>query len=174
MIGRLILKTRQTFQHGLTTAWYRDIVRKRILNTAPVEAGDTSVCEIHVLTSQTDWLNLIWALKSFYHASGRRYGLCIHDDGTLTDETRGILTRHFPHARVLNRKTSEQQVLESLAKHPKCHEFRTTNCLSPKVFDFRHFLNAERMLLLDSDVLFFHEQQNCLDESKIRITKKTV
>jgi hypothetical protein len=162
MIGRLLLKTRQTFQHGLKTAWYRDVVRKRILNTAPMEASDISVCEIHVLTSDTDWLNLIWALKSFYHASGRRYGLCIHDDGTLTDETRGILTHHFPAARVLKRQTCEQEVLASLAKYPLCHEFRRTNHLSPKVFDFRHYLKCDRMLLLDSDVLFFHQPTELL------------
>ncbi len=157
MIGRLLLKTRQTFQHGLKTAWYRDVVRKRILHTRPIEAGDISVCEIHVLTSDTDWLNLMWALKSFYHASDRRYGLCIHDDGTLTDETREILSHHFPAARVLNRQTCEQEVLASLAKYPLCNEFRHTNHLSPKVFDFRYYLNSDRMLLLDSDVLFFHE-----------------
>ena len=162
MIGRLLLNLRLRFKHGLRAAWYRDVVRKRILNTAPVEAGDTSVCEIHVLTSETDWLNLMWALKSFYQASGRRYGLCVHDDGTLTDETRGILTHHFPAARVLNRQTCEHEVLASLAEYPLCHEFRRTNHLSPKVFDFRHYLDADRMLLLDSDVLFFDKPTELL------------
>ena len=147
MIGRTLLRLRQTFDRGLKAAWYRDIVRKRILNTAPVEAGDTSVCEIHVLTSDTDWLNLMWALKSFYHASGRRYGLCIHDDGTLTDQTRQTLSAHFPAACVLNRQTCEQEVLASLAEYSRCEEFRRTNHLSPKVFDFRHYLNSDRMLL---------------------------
>ena len=162
MIGRLALRLRQKFGHGLRAAWYRDVVRKRILDTAPVEAGDTSVCEIHVLTSDADWINLMWALKSFYHASGRRYGLCIHDDGTLTDKTRKALSAHFPNARVLNRQTSEQEVLASLAKYPRCEEFRRTNHLAPKVFDFRQYLKSDRMLLLDSDVLFFHEPAELL------------
>ena len=162
VIGRQLLNLRLRFKHGLRAAWYRDVVRKRILKTAPVEAGDTSICEIQVLTSETDWLNLMWALKSFYHASGRRYGLCIHDDGTLTDKTRKTLSDHFPNARVLNRRTSEQEVLASLASYPRCEEFRRTNHLSPKVFDFRHYLNSDRMLLLDSDVLFFHEPTELL------------
>ena len=162
MIGRLVLNLRLKFKHGLKAAWYRDVVRHRILSTPPVEAGDTSVCEIHVLTSETDWLNLMWALKSFYHASGRRYGLCIHDDGTLTDETRKTLSAHFPSARVMNRQTCEQEVVASLANYPLCEQFRRTNHLSPKVFDFRHYLKSDRMLLLDSDVLFFHEPTELL------------
>ena len=162
MLGKLLYNYKKCFGQGFRTAWYRDVVRKRILNSAPVEAEDTSVCEIHVLTSGADWLNLMWALKSFYHASGRRYGLCIHDDGTLTDENRGILSHHFPAARVLNRQTCEHEVLASLAEYPLCHEFRRTNHLSPKVFDFRHYLDADRMLLLDSDVLFFDKPTELL------------
>ena len=82
-IGSLIYRFRVKYGHGLRVAYYRDVVRPRILQTPPVEGLDDRRCEIHVLTSQQDWLNLIWALKSFYAASGRKYELCIHDDGSL-------------------------------------------------------------------------------------------
>jgi hypothetical protein len=157
MLGRAWLKLRQRFGHGLRVAWYRDVVRPRILRTAPVFAGDASVCEIHVLTSASDWLNLIWALKSFYHASGRSYALCIHDDGSLTIEQQRILLEHFPRARLISRQRADEDVLTALADFPLCRQFRKTNHLAPKVFDFRHYLRADRMLLLDSDVLFFSE-----------------
>lgn len=162
MIGRLIYNLRKRFGHGLRTAWYRDVVRPRILRTAPVEADDVSVCEIHVMTSEQDWLNLIWALKSFYAASGRSYGLCVHDDGSLNDDIRETLAGQFPLARILDRGDSERRVLESLKNHPRCTEFRTNNHLAPKVFDFKYQLQAERMLLLDSDVLFFSEPTELL------------
>lgn len=157
MIGRFVYSLRNRFAHGIRAAWYRDVVRPRILKTPPVEADDTSVCEIHVLTSENDWLNLVWALKSFYAASGRSYGLCIHDDGSLNDKIRETLASNFPRARILDRSESEKQVLEALREHPRCTEFRSSNHLAPKVFDFRYHLQAERMLLLDSDVLFFDE-----------------
>ncbi|HBE71623.1 MAG TPA: hypothetical protein DDW52_26060 [Planctomycetaceae bacterium] len=157
MLGRLAYQFRSTLKHGVSTAWYRDVVRKRILKSSPIEANDNSDCEIHVMTSDSDWLNLMWALKSFYHASERQYALCIHDDGTLSAEARDSLRQHFPQARLLDRSTAEQDVLNSLQTRPRCHEFRSSNHLSPKVFDFRHYLNADRMLLLDSDVLFFRE-----------------
>ncbi|MBD2028220.1 hypothetical protein H6F80_28070, partial [Leptolyngbya sp. FACHB-711] len=35
--------------------------------------------------------------------------------------------------------------------------FRKTNHLAPKVFDFASYLESDRMLLLDSDILFFRE-----------------
>ena len=162
MIGRLWLKLRQRFGHGLTCAWYRDVVRPRILATGQVVADDSSVAEIHVLTSAADYLNLLWALKSFYHISQRRYALCIHDDGTLTDEIRTTLAHHFPAARILNCSQAEQDVLATLQNYPLCRKFRESNHLSPKVFDFRHYLQADRMLLLDSDVLFFTEPTELL------------
>src|ERR1700679_1269553 len=102
-LGRLAYTFRSKYRHGLPTAYYRDIVRPRILQTLSITDTDSTVCEIHVLTSSGDWLNLIWTLKSFYHFSRRAYALCIHDDGTLTDESRTELKRHFPDARIISR-----------------------------------------------------------------------
>ncbi|MBB01763.1 hypothetical protein GYB59_15395 [bacterium] len=162
MIGRLAYRCRRTFDHGVTTAWHRHIVRSRILKSEPIKAEDSSRCEIHVLTSEADWLNLVWALKSFYWTSGRRYGLCIHSDGTLSPTSRKCLVEHFPEARILNHLDSLKAVETDLKNYPKCLEFRRKNHLAPKVFDFRHHLQSERMLLLDSDVLFFREPTELL------------
>jgi hypothetical protein len=156
-LGSLVLKVRQKYQHGFGTAYYRDTVRPRILNTRPIANTTDCTCEIHVLTYEKDWLNLIWALKTFYHYSGRRYALCIHDDGTLTDDHRATLRHHFPDARIIDRASADRRVLETLQSYPRCLEFRQTNHLSPKVFDFREYLESDRMLLLDSDVLFYQE-----------------
>ena len=162
MIGRLVLCVRQKFGHGLRVAYFRDFVRSQILTTAAVEGLTDGCCEIHVFTSQQDWLNLVWALKSFYWASGRRYKLCIHEDGTLDATARREITQHFPDARIIDRDRADNNVLPTLAGFPRCLEFRRTNHLSPKLFDFWNYLDAERMLLLDSDVLFFDEPKELL------------
>ncbi len=161
-IGSLLLKVRQKYGNGLRVAYYRDQVRPRIVNSPPVVGLDDGRCEIHVLTSQQDWLNLLWALKSFYHFSDRKYLLAIHDDGTLDDEAVAAIERLFPDARLIRRDQADAEVLPTLAGHPRCLEFRKTNHLSPKLFDFRHYLRADRMLLLDSDVLFFAEPTELL------------
>ncbi|WP_413171241.1 hypothetical protein [Anabaena azotica] len=156
-IGSLLLKVKQNYQHGLRTAYYRDVVRHKILSSLPIKDTTSKDCEIHVLTSANDWLNLVWTLKSFYHFSKRQYALCIHDDGTLTQENISTLQYHFPDARIIDRKQADRKVLALLSSYPRCLEFRKTNHLSPKVFDFALYLESDRMLLLDSDVLFFQE-----------------
>jgi len=161
-VGPVVLKYQLQFQRGLRTAYWRDSMRHRILGTAPVSAGDDRACEIHVMTSSRDWLDLVWALKTFYRYSRRSYPLAIHDDGTLTEQIVLTLRSHFPRARVILRPDADAAVLPTLAGHPRCLKFRSTNHLSPKVFDFAHYLQSDRMLLLDSDVLFFHEPTELL------------
>jgi len=161
-LGYLWLKIRQKYQHGLRTAFYRDHIRQKILTSRPVTGTTQTNCEIHVLTSTTDWLNLIWVLKSFYHFSGRLYSLCIHDDGTLRQEHCDRLKYHFPDSIIIDRKIAEEKMVALLKPYPCCLEFRKTNHLSPKVFDFVAYLESDRMLLLDSDVLFFQEPTELL------------
>ena len=155
--GALWLSLRQRFGHGLSVAWYRDAVRPRILRTAPVTDTTDRTCEIHVLTSKSDWLNLVWTLKSFYAASGRHYALCIHEDGTLGDEEIVTLQAHFPAARLVMRSEADARVEEALKDYPRCLAFRRTNLLAPKLFDFAIYLESDRMALFDSDLLFFSE-----------------
>lgn len=156
-LGSLLLKTRQKYEHGLRTAYLRDTVRFRILNTKPIAQTTDHTCEIHVLTCAKDWLNLIWTLKTFYHYSNCRYALCIHDDGTLTENDRATFRHHFPDARIIDRPSADTRILQELQAYPRCLEFRKTNHLAPKVFDFASYLESDRMLLLDSDILFFNE-----------------
>lgn len=156
-VGALIYRLRKSFRGGLHTSYYREIVRPRILKTCPIVDTNDMTCEIHALTSADDWLNVIWTLKSFYLTSKRFYSLCIHDDGTLTKDAQQELMKHFPNARLIVRTVADHTVPTTLAGHPRCQEFRKTNVLSPKLFDFAAFLETDRMLMLDSDVLFFAE-----------------
>jgi hypothetical protein len=155
--GALWLRFHQKFGHGVRVAWYRDVVRPRILKTPPVENTTDEQCEIHVLTSERDWLNLIWALKSFYFSCGRRYALCIHEDGSLKQFGLDSLRRHFPSSRIILRPEADGKLAKVLRAFPRSLEFRNSNLLAPKVFDFIAYLESDRMGLFDSDLLFFAE-----------------
>ena len=155
--GALWLKLCQTFGHGIRVAWYRDVVRPRILLTAPCEDTTDKRCEIHVLTSAGDWLNLVWTLKSFYYASRRQYAVCIHEDGSLDESAVATLARHFPAARIIRRKEADAKTAEVLRNYPRSLSFRNTNVFGPKLFDFIVYLESERMGMFDSDLLFFAE-----------------
>jgi len=104
-----------------------------------------------------DWLNLLWALKSFYVASARRYALCIHEDGSLGWAELAALAKHFPTARIIPRAEADAKLAEVLRSFPRSLSFRNTNLLAPKLFDFIAYLNSDRMGLFDSDLLFFAE-----------------
>lgn len=155
--GALKLAVDDAVKHGAKGIWYRDVVRPRILQTPPIADTSDKHCEIHVLTSAGDWLNLLWTLKSFYAVSGRRYALCIHEDGSLDAVALGHLARHFPDARIIRRADADAVAEQRLRDFPRSLEFRRTNLLAPKVFDFLAFLESDRMAVFDSDLLFFEE-----------------
>lgn len=154
-LGRLLLHLRTKYGHGLRCAYYRDVVRPRILQTPPVADTADRACEIHILTCAGDWLNAMWALKSFYWASGRSWALAIHDDGTLPDLARDAFANHFPNARLVTRAEADREAARRLRDFPRMRQFRDTNHLAPKVIDFPAFLESDRMLVIDSDLLFF-------------------
>jgi len=154
-IGSIYVKYRQKYKHGVKAVWYRDVVRPKILHTKPFPNTTSYQCEIHTLTSEDDYLNLIWTLKSFYYYSKCQYALCIHSDGTLLDNSITILKIHFPNARIILKENADKEIAQALSGYPKSLAFRQSNHLAPKVFDFKYFLRAERMLLMDSDILFF-------------------
>lgn len=161
-LGSVLLNFRQKYRHGVRTAYFRDVVRPQILSTPAMECGADRSCEIHVLTSSADWLNLVWALKSFYFYSQRKYALCIHDDGTLEPGTAARLLQHFSGARIISRVEADTEIEEVLRSYPNCLKFRQTNPLSPKLFDFAYHLRAPRLLLIDSDILFFSPPEELL------------
>ena len=161
--GAIYLRLHQKFSKGLRVAWYRDYIRPKILETPPVTETIDHTCEIHALTCASDWLNLIWALKSFYIVSGRRYMLCIHEDGTLSEDMINALKIHFPRSRLIRRSEADSRIRESLQEYPQLLNFRTSNLLAPKIVDFRLFLTVPRMLIFDSDLLFFDEPTDLLE-----------
>ncbi|KQI67165.1 hypothetical protein AN189_16965 [Loktanella sp. 3ANDIMAR09] len=163
MIGRLFYKARHLARQSPRLIHARDIIRPRILKTAPVTGTTDTDAELHVLTSTGDWLNLIWSLKSFYAQTGRSYALAIHGDPDLSAEAITALRHHFPDARVIEQSDARDAVLDSLSGHPRCRRLRETNTLSIKSFDFAHFLNSDRMILFDSDLLFFDRPTAFLD-----------
>jgi hypothetical protein len=170
--GAVLLRFRQKFGKGLRAAYYRDIVRPRILQTRPITGTNDPTAELHVMTRSEDWLDLIWALKSFYVFSKRKYKLAIHDDGSLEPQHRDLIRGHFPDARLIDRAEADERVCAELTDYPRNLTFRRTNILAPKVFDFISYLESDRMLIFDSDLMFFAaptEMLNCIEDKNFTI-----
>jgi hypothetical protein len=159
MLGRALLKIRQNRWHRPDVLFARDFLRPKILRTPPIAGATADEAEIHVLTSEKDWLNLIWSLKSFYAHVPRRYRLVIHGDPSLSPQAADALSAHFPDARLIGHGEAREEMLDTLAGYPRCRRLRQTNTLSIKCFDFVHFLSGDRMILFDSDLLFFRRPE---------------
>lgn len=153
--GRILYLFKQKFGHGLTTAYYRDIVRKNILHTQPCLTDSTNAVEVHTLTSSNDVLNTLWSLKSFYFYSKKQYSLCIHDDGSLKSTDIELFQEHFPNARIIRRDFANQVTSEKLKGFPYLSKWRNENPFALKAVDFVTFANSDRVISLDSDILFF-------------------
>lgn len=163
MIGRLLYKARQVAAFNPVVAYYRDVVRPKILLQPPLSGTTDPSAEIHVMTSETDWMNTVWSLRSFYAQAPSRYRLVIHGDPTLSPQSQKELARQFPDARVLDGRAARAEVLDSLADHPRCRQLREERVISMKAFDFPHFLSTDKMILFDSDLLFFAPPRVFLD-----------
>ncbi len=154
--GALLQQVRSRLRGGPRASWYREVIRHSVLDAAPLRGtSDTSVCEVHILTSSNDWLNACWAIRSFYQVAGCSYALSIHDDGTLPAAAHRALQKQFPDARLLSRTQADAEIDPWLAAYPRCYDFRSSNKLALKVFDLLYYGRSNRLMVLDSDVLFF-------------------
>jgi len=155
-------EVRRVIRHGPAYPWRRYVAPTRILKTVELHtdvAGDTTVC---VLTSRTDWLMCLWALVSFYKFSGVRLPLLIYSDGSLTSHHRQRIQRIFPKAKIVDPTIADAAVCETLAQFPNCLQFRRMQPCARRIIDFPILCETASMLMLDSDVLFFHRPDELL------------
>lgn len=157
---------------GYRNALHRRNIQAMILKTRPFRtAGEGSDVEVHVLTWKGDWLNAIWALKSFYHFSDVDYSLVFHDGGLLPENVRS-LKAHFPDARIVTRPEADAIVEPELARLglERCLAFRRHLGFSLRLFDVPLTAGRPRILSLDSDILFFRRPDRLLDRSSDAVT----
>lgn len=121
-----------------------------------------SSVEVHLLTSRRDWLCAAWTLASLVHFTGRRWPIVIHDDGTLPQEARQAYTSMFGHLRIVSRPDADREIDARLADYPRCLAYRRSHPLALKLFDCPLLAQTPRLVLLDSDVLFFRRPEEVL------------
>lgn len=159
-------------REGFRQAWRRRSVQQQILQTAPVRTAQHGNIEVRVMTWRRDWINVIWALKSFYHFARVDHPLYIHDGG-LKPEQFGILQQHFPNATIISSAAASEEVLPELKKRKleRCLAYRPTSPFGPRVMDFYLLSKADAVITIDADVLFFREP-NELTGAIAEVTRK--
>jgi hypothetical protein len=111
-----------------------------------------------------DWQMALWAAKSFYHYAGVDWPLVWHEGGSLRPCYRTALKRHFPQSLVLTAEEATTGVEAELARggFTRCLHARRRSFMLMKMIDCVVLSNAKRLLLLDSDVLFFKKPEELI------------
>jgi hypothetical protein len=133
------------------------LLRQRaILRTPPISTAESGNCEVRILTHKGDWLSALWTLKSFYYHSRSSLALHIHDGGLFESQAK-VLKHHFPMAHFHERHQTSAAVEAALTARGlnQCVAYRQWNIHTLKLFDFYLLTNANKIIVLDSDVLFF-------------------
>lgn len=166
------IKLRELQREGIGNVYERIKVQNLILKTPPILTQEKGDIEIRVLTWRRDCINLIWALKSFYHFSPTKFPLYIHDGGLLNHQ-KDLLLQHFPKSILINKNDASRDV-ESFLKQrnlDRSIEYRKSNVATIKVWDYFILSQAKVIIHIDSDILFFKYPEELLnpDASKLNL-----
>ena len=151
---------RRVQAEGAGTAFRRWRQWSQVLATAPVraDAPGRSPVEVHLLCHRGDHLCAIWALKTLYRTSGLRWPAVIHVQGVCTAAMQRRFRAHVPDAHVILQEEADARVLRAVADgHPRLLEARRQSPFMMKLIDPVLLGSAERIVILDSDVLFFRD-----------------
>jgi hypothetical protein len=170
------VKLRRIQREGALAALRRRILWARILHTPPIRMepwNDGAAAEVHLLCSRRDYLCAIWALKSFYCFSGLSCPLTIHLQGQSPDRMVARLRHHFPDARLVLQAEADAVVEPELARagFERLLALRRKTPFMLKLVDFVLMCRAPRLLLLDSDVLFFAHAGELVERARASSVK---
>jgi hypothetical protein len=150
------LQFQELRREGCLAAWRRARLHGSILQTPPVRTSGTGQVEVRVLTWRRDWINLIWALKTFYHYAKVDYPLVVHDGGLLPWQSTALLN-HFPDAYFIPATAAEARYPAELRRRGlnRSAAYRARNVSTRKLFDFYLDSKADFIITIDSDIVFF-------------------
>lgn len=128
-----------------------------ILASDPISCEVQNGCnfEIHVVTSHDHIFYCLWAIKSFVWTSHLTPSIFIHDDGSLSRTDVKILREHLVGVKVISVQEADSKVRGKLEQYPMSRRFCRDSFLAKKIFNVYFFAISEKILIIDSDVLFF-------------------
>lgn len=140
---------------------YRNIIRaglrKKLINLYSVQAvrREDYPYRIHMLVCNRDLSMAICACKSLVMASGSSQPFIFHDDGSLDDHDCLALANHFPGARVIRYSESQERAINQFGSESNLYRYRKLGVMMMKLLDVRLFSESEKVIIMDSDILFF-------------------
>jgi len=151
---------------------YRDILRaelrKKMVVLPPTQEmrRENYSYRIHMLVCKRDLSMALCACKSLVMASGSPQPFIFHDDGSLDGHDCTALTYHFPGAKVIRYTESHARAIEQLGSKSKLYGYRNLGVMMLKLLDVKLFSESEKVIIMDSDILFFNNPVELFDLAK--------
>ncbi|MBD0254328.1 MAG: hypothetical protein ICV83_01310 [Cytophagales bacterium] len=145
-----------------------NVQRRRIaervtaLRPSPPPGGNAPF-SVHALVCKRDVNMAICSGKSLNLAAGKALPWFFHDDGSLGDREVQLLRHHFPGCTVLTRPYADAALQPVLAPFPRVQEARRQYVMMLKLVDLVFFAPRERILYVDTDILFFDKPSQLLE-----------
>ena len=121
--------------------------------------------EIHSLVSHRHVYNYILEIKSFL----RFYNdvtVIVHDGGdddSLTKKDKRTLTKHIKNITIIDRDYADVKINKVLDHYPNCRRYRDEYVSALQLFDYMLLCESEKIVSLDSDLLFFKKPDILID-----------
>ena len=135
---------------------------RKISRTPRFICNPSARAEIHTLTAHHHVFMYITAIKSFLRYHGD-IAVVAHDDGSLTDDDKSILKAHIEGIRIIDRKVADAQMDAVLADFPHSRTLRQRIVNSMELFDNILLSKTDKVVNMNSDVLFFKEPRELVD-----------
>ncbi|MDD5390170.1 MAG: hypothetical protein PHD37_12540 [Gallionellaceae bacterium] len=162
-------------------------IHDRLIEATPclVTNQDDLDFEIHALLGTRHVGMCLWAVKSFLHCAGKRYAVVLHDDGSLTDGDIAKLQRHLVGVRIFRKPEADSLIAPRVANYSHVFKYRfgqlgetdwgrRMSIFSLKLIDFNLLENASKVLVLDTDVLFFKRPDEIIAWIDDKNTRETL
>ncbi|MDL1974307.1 MAG: hypothetical protein LWX55_05925 [Deltaproteobacteria bacterium] len=138
----------------------------QVLTTKPVFSGKKIKAEIRVLTNDSNVNMTILALKSFLRFFNE-VNVFIHDDGTVTNESKEKITKHIIGSKVISLGEADNLIKNNRKLWKLRQEafayFQFMPITVHKLFDLYTLSAENKLIMMDSDILFLQEPTEVLE-----------
>lgn len=129
-------------------------LKLKILKTDSVLSYKNSSIEICSVTSHNDYIFLLLGLKTFIKHSDLKVKVLIFDDGTLLEKDCRDIKNHIVESKIIRKTEYDKTVLETFGEEHIISKKKDIVYVIKKIGPFL-FSNSNKIIFLDSDVLFF-------------------
>lgn len=161
---RQMLRVRAPFYYYVQYCKNRFFWQYLVAKIPPLQNSSSDDCELHILCQKADVWMLVWAVYSFMHYSKLSPRIIIHDDGSFDESGRTVLKKIFPQLRIISKKEADELITARADIPETIRVYRNIkNKLALKLVDIFLLGTAEKMLVLDSDILFYASPKEIID-----------